>query len=119
YIDYGEENSVLFDGSSYGGGEGGDGGQDAFVPHFYGVYTAPNGLKLGLGVNAPFGLVTDYDLGWKGRYSEITTSLKSFNFNPAVAANLGYGVSVGAGVSIQYLRGTLLQAIDFGSSCAA
>jgi long-chain fatty acid transport protein len=119
YVDYDEGRSRLFDGTRVTGGEGGDGGQEAVVPHFYGIYTRDNGIKLGLGVNSPFGLVTDYDARWLGRYSEVTTSLKTFNVNPSIAANLGNGVSVGGGINLQYSKGTLLQAIDFGSNCVA
>jgi long-chain fatty acid transport protein len=117
HVDYDEQHSRLATGATVSGGEGGDGGQDALVPHFYGVHALDNGLRLGLGLNSPFGLVTDYDLKWLGRYSEITTSLKTFNVNPSIAANLGHGISVGGGFNVQYSKGTLLQAIDFGSLC--
>ncbi len=118
-VDYDEQGSLLFNGQPYGGGEGGDGGQDVLVPHFYGVWSEDYGIKLGLSVNSPWGLITNYEDGWKGRYSEITTSLKSFNANPAIAFSPLPGLSVGLGASVQYLRGKLTQAIDFGSNCAA
>lgn len=117
FVEYDEQASVLFDGTSYAGGDGGDGGQNALVPHFYGIYPMNNGLRLGLSFNSPFGLVTNYSEGWKGRYSEVTTSLKSFNLNPSIAGEVLPGLSVGAGVSVQYLRGKLRQNIDFGSNC--
>lgn len=117
-IQFREQNSTLFDGTTISGGEGGNGGQNALIPHFYGVYTASNGIKYGLGINSPFGLVTNYEDGWKGRYSEITTSLKGVNVNPSVAGIVAPGLSVGAGASLQFLRAKLLQSIDFGSNCA-
>ncbi len=117
-IQFREQNSTLFDGTTTSGGEGGSGEQNVFIPHFYGIYTATNGMKFGLGINSPFGLVTNYEDGWKGRYSEITTSVKGVNVNPSVAKIVAPGLSIGAGASVQYLRGKLLQNIDFGSNCA-
>ncbi len=117
-IHFREQNSTLFDGTATSGGEGGNGGQNALVPHLYGVYTASNGMKFGLGINSPFSIVTNYEDGWKGRYNEITTSVKSFNVNPSVAKIVAPGLSVGAGLSVQLLKAKLLQNIDFGSNCA-
>lgn len=117
-VEFGEQNSTLFDGTPTSGGEGGEGGQNVLIPHLYGVYTTASGVKIGFAINSPFGLVTNYEDGWKGRYSEITTSLKGVNFNPSVAREVLPGLSVGLGGSVQILKGKLLQNIDFGSSCA-
>src|SRR5688572_1478283 len=46
-----------------GSGNGGDGGDWAAVPNGYFVTSLGNGLSLGLGVSAPFGLKTEYDSG--------------------------------------------------------
>ncbi|MGB5426989.1 MAG: outer membrane protein transport protein, partial [Gammaproteobacteria bacterium] len=40
---------------------------------------------LGLTINAPFGLKTDYDDDWVGRYNAIKSELLTYNFNPSIA----------------------------------
>ena len=49
---------------------GGDAGQDAIVPAFYGM-TSIGAFRLGIGVNTPFGLSTSYNEGWIGRYAAL------------------------------------------------
>src|SRR5262245_57373554 len=50
------------------GGDGGDAGSLALVPSFFLAHAVGSRLRVGLGVFAPFGLTTDYDRGWAGRY---------------------------------------------------
>ena len=52
-----------------GGGQGGDAGGVAFVPNLYFVHPLTRDVHLGVGINAPFGLKTDYDAGWVGSLS--------------------------------------------------
>ena len=108
------------DGSSLGGaplsgGNGGEAGVDTFVPTLY-LSTSPrDGLKLGLAVTTPFGLGSDYDSDWIGRYHTIESDLMTININPAVAVRVSETVSVGGGVNFQYLDAELTNAVDFGS----
>jgi long-chain fatty acid transport protein len=99
------------------GGNGGDGGEDGFVPNLY--ITAPlgDGLYAGLGINAPFGLSTQYDSDWKGRYLAIQSEVRTVNINPALAYRFGPQLSVGVGINLQYIDAKLTQAIDQGSLC--
>ena len=73
--------------------------------------------KFGLGVTAPYGLVTKYDAPWLGRYNEITTLLKVINVNPSAAFRVSDRVSVGAGLNLQYAQANLIQAVDYGTIC--
>lgn len=125
-VDFDNTGAVLSDGSPISGNDGGQGGIPAAIPSLYGVWgyrgDLPFGLsdlKLGLGVTAPFGLKTDYDTPWVGRYNEVTTSLKTVNINPAAAVRVGRRLSLGFGLNLQRADAKLSQAIDFGSSCAA
>ena len=118
-IDFDNAGSRLADGSPTTGGEGGNGGQTALVPNAYLVYQLEGPLTFGLGINSPFGLVTKYDDNWLGRYSEVTTSLKTVNVNPSIAYRVNDLLSIGFGVNAQYVRAKLRQAIDFGSVCVA
>ena len=117
-IDYDEINSTLGDNATrLTGGEGGQGGVDVGIPHLYGVWSYAPDLKFGLGINAPYGLRTDYNVGWAGRYNELTTALTTFNVNPSVGYRVGNRLSVGGGVNVSYARARLTKAIDFGSVC--
>jgi long-chain fatty acid transport protein len=100
------------------GGNGGDAGEDALVPAFY-LTAAPNDLvHFGLGVNAPFGLSTEYDDHWVGRYHAIESTLETINISPTVAVRLNSWLSLGAGVQIQHIDAKLTRAIDFGAILA-
>lgn len=89
------------------GGNGGDAGDLALVPNAYLVYRLTPDVYLGMGLNAPFGLKTEYDSDWKGRTQAIKSEVKTINLNPSVAFKLSDTLSLGAGVSIQYAEATL------------
>jgi long-chain fatty acid transport protein len=90
-----------------GGGDGGDAGGWAFVPNFYYTHRLTPAITAGIGVNAPFGLKTEYDKDWMGRYQAIKSEVKTINVNPSIAWKINEQFSVGAGVSIQYIEATL------------
>jgi long-chain fatty acid transport protein len=69
---------------------------------------------LGLTINTPFGLKTEYDDEWVGRYHAIKSELLTFNFNPTLAFKLNENVSIGLGISALYADGELTQATDVG-----
>ena len=98
---------------------GGDAGPVALVPNFY--YTRPINDKLmfGFGMGAPFGLVTDYDDGWVGRYHALTSDLKTVNLNPSLSYQVNKNFSLGVGVNAQYIKARLTNAVDWGSICLA
>ncbi len=100
------------------GGNGGNAGADGIVPNLY--FTAPlgSGIFFGVGINAPFGLSTEYDDGWKGRYHAIESDLKTININPSLAYKVNDKLSVGAGFNMQYIDVKLTRYIDQGSLCA-
>jgi long-chain fatty acid transport protein len=83
------------------GASGGDAGTNAFVPNIYLSHALSPAWRLGLGVNAPFGLRTEYESGWVGRFQSVRSELSSVNQNPSIAYRLSDIVSVGAGVSYQ------------------
>jgi long-chain fatty acid transport protein len=103
-------------GSPISGG-GGDAGQSAVVPNIY--YTRPitSDFSIGAGINAPFGLVTEYDSTWAGRYHAIRSDIKTVNVNLAGAYKLDSTFSVGAGINYQRLDAELTQAVDFATLC--
>ena len=104
-------------GTAITGGSGGDAGEAAFVPNFYYAQRYSDQLSFGLGVNAPFGLATDYDGDWTGRYHADRSEITTININPSVAYRINDAVSIGGGINWQKLDAELSQAVDFGTVC--
>jgi long-chain fatty acid transport protein len=101
-----------FSGTSLiGGGDGGDAGDLAFVPNAYFAFRLTPDVNLGVGVNAPFGLKTEYDANWAGRTQALKSELKTIIVNPSIAWKASESLSLGAGVSIQYIEATLTNAV--------
>lgn len=97
------------------GGDGGDAGSWAFVPNiFYAKEVNPN-VRLGIGISAPFGLKTEYDKDWVGRYQAIKSELQTININPSIAFKINDRVSLGFGVSAMRAEADLTNAVDFGT----
>jgi len=96
------------------GGDGGEAGQTGIAPNLYYTINPGNGWAFGLGVNAPFGLSTEYDRDWVGRYHAVKSEVMTININPAVACRVNDRLSLGAGVSAQYIDATLSSMVDFG-----
>lgn len=90
-----------------------------WVPNLYYATEIGAAFNAGIGINAPFGLKTKYSSDWMGRYHAIDSELKSLNINPSLAWKPREGVSLGAGLNIQYFDATLSNAIDYGSACFA
>jgi long-chain fatty acid transport protein len=101
------------------GGGGGEAGTAAFVPNLYAVVPISKRFTLGAGVNAPFGLVTDYPDTWAGRYYALRSDIKTVNINLAAAFKFHDAFSVGVGVNHQNLQAELTQAVDFATLCTA
>lgn len=90
-----------------GGDSGADAGSMAFVPNAYFAMEASPKLRLGLGVNAPFGLQTEYTPTWTGRAQAIKSKIDTINLNPSLAYQVSESLSLGAGVNYQQIRGEL------------
>lgn len=98
------------------GGEpaSGDAAVDALVPTAYAMWSVTPDLKLGLGINSPFGLKTEYSPTWAGRYHAIESGMRTININPAVAYRINGILSVGAGLQVQHIDVTLSNMVNFG-----
>jgi long-chain fatty acid transport protein len=94
------------------GGNGGDAGSAQPVPAAYGFYDASPDLKFGLAISAPFGLKTQYDNGWVGRYQAIESDIETININPTVAYRVSDWLSLGGGPAIQHAHTVFTSAIN-------
>jgi long-chain fatty acid transport protein len=99
------------------GNDGGNGGALGSVPSMYISHELLQRVWVGLGVDAPFGLRTDWDPGWVGRYQAVVSDLKSVNVNPSLAVRVLEGLSLGAGFDAQYTHVKLTNFLDLGSLC--
>ena len=86
-------------------------GQIAGIPHFYGVFDIDERWKAGIAITVPFGNTVDYAEDWPGRYVNIKTAALSADINPNISYKLTDRVSIGAGVSLQYLKLALSSSI--------
>lgn len=98
-------------------GKGDDGGETAFIPNLYYVKPINEQLRFGIGVNAPFGLEISYDDDWIGRYQATNSEMLTLNINPSLSWKANDRLTLGAGVSAQYIDVTLGSKIDSGAAC--
>ena len=98
------------------GGTGGDAGTCAVVPNMYIGIPFTDKWSFGLGVNVPYGLKTEYDDGWMGRFQGLKSELKTINVNPALSWEPTKNLTVGAGVSWQKIDATLTQQINYAGA---
>jgi len=96
------------------GGDGGDAGGWIPVPNAFFSWQAGSQVWLGLGVSVPFGLKTEWEEDWVGRFKATTSEVETININPTVAFKLSDSFSLGAGASYQKLKATLAQGVPYG-----
>lgn len=98
------------------GGNGGDAGDVAAVPAMSAVHKFDNGTAVGFMVGAPFGLKTEYERDWVGRYSAVESDVKIVNLTLSGAIDLVPDrLTVGAGLVFSHANVTLSKAVDFGT----
>jgi long-chain fatty acid transport protein len=100
------------------GSSGGNAGGLTPLPSLYIAVPLTDKITGGLGINAPFGLKTDYSGDWAGRFQAITSEVKTLNVNPALAFKLGNKVSLGIGADYQSLDATLSKGVNYTAAIA-
>ncbi len=93
-------------------GNGGNAGGGAFVPSAYTIWSYSDDLKFGLAVNAPFGLATEYDEGWAGRYFALKSELQTIAISPSIAYKVNPKFSIGGSLVFQHAEAELSQAVN-------
>lgn len=87
------------------------------IPGLYFVHPINNRLNFGLSINGPFGSKTEYDEDWVGRYHATETDMKTFNINPSVSWKASDKLSIGGGISAQYIDVKLGSSYDTAAAC--
>ena len=77
------------------------------VPMGYYVKPIDDQWAVGFGVYAPFGLVTDYENGFAGRYFGSKSEVQIITLQPTVSYAFNDKVSIGFGPTINRIDGTL------------
>jgi long-chain fatty acid transport protein len=98
------------------GGNGGDAGSLNYVPNFYWVMPIDAQWSAGIGINAPWGLVTEYDDGWIGRFQGLKSSIKTINVNPAVSWKPTSNLAVGFGVNFQRIESEFTNQVNYAAA---
>jgi len=115
FTDGGSSATSPFVAQTLGSNPSGDAISDAAIPAIYGHWKINPDLSLGVAVNVPYGLQTDYDANWIGRYHALKSDLRTISVQPAIAYKVTPQLSLGAGVNVQHASAELTRAVDFGS----
>lgn len=107
-------------GQPLSGGNGGNAGDLTPVPAMSLIHKFDNGLTFGAMLSAPFGLKTEYDDGWVGRYSALTSEVETIDLTLSMAYEIVPDrFSFGLGLIYERAEATLSQAVDFGTVVCA
>ncbi|RZI98025.1 MAG: hypothetical protein EOP39_27305, partial [Rubrivivax sp.] len=104
------------------GGNGGDPGAPTVVPNMAIVMPLKGSLEgvyLGASIGSSFGLATEYDDGWVGRYRALKSDVKTVDLTLSAGFKASDGVSIGMGLIYERAEATLTKAIDFGTAICA
>ncbi len=96
-------------------GTGGDAGKDAIVPSMFYVMDLSPRMHFGVGISVPFGLKTEYDSDWIGRFQGIMSKVETLNINPSLSYKLSETASIGGGISYQHGKVDLKTAVNYSA----
>jgi long-chain fatty acid transport protein len=92
----------------------GNAAKAAVLPELYALWSVTRDFKVGLSVNAPFGLTTEYGADFPGRYHALRSNLKTVDIGLNAAYRLNPTLSVGATVLTRHTTAELTNAVDYG-----
>lgn len=90
----------------------------AVLPEFNIMYSLTRDLKIGLSLNVPYGLATEYDANWVGRYHALKTDLKTIDIAPSLAYRVNDQFSIGVAFVARRADAELTNAVDYGTALA-
>ncbi len=68
--------------------------------YFYAVLPFENDLRLNLSVNAPYGMITQWDSDWLEQYMTTYTNLRTVYFTPSLAWKINDQISIAGGINL-------------------
>lgn len=90
---------------------------NAPVPFFFYSQPVHDKLTVGAGIYAPFGLSSDYENDWAGRYFADETAIQVVALQGSVGYEISSRWSVGLGVALNRVDGTLSKYKDHSGLC--
>lgn len=105
-----------FAGAPVGGPDSDDPIDDALIPNFYYTQQFNDIVWAGIGVSVPFGLSSEFDRDWYGRFDSTRTHLETFDIQPSVAFRIFDWLSIGGGGDLQIVNAKLERAAFAGGS---
>ncbi|HUO99405.1 MAG TPA: outer membrane protein transport protein, partial [Rhizomicrobium sp.] len=91
----------------------------ALIPALGVRYRLTDQFIVGLTLSSPWGLTTDYGPDSVTRYYNIKSDVKTVNITPMIGWQPVPEFTLGVGFQLQYIKGNLTKAIDFGTIGAA
>ncbi len=88
----------------------------AVLPEFNIMYSLSRDLKLGLSLNVPFGLTTEYDANWIGRYHALKSELKTIDIAPSLAYRVNDSFSFAVSFIARKADAELSNGVDYGTA---
>ena len=92
-----------------------DGGVLGIVPNLYLSKSIGDKWVVGIAINTPFALSTEYSEVSTVRYHATKSEITVINIEPAASYRINKQWSVGLGINLEYIEGELSNQIDFGS----
>ena len=90
----------------------------AYVPNLFVTHQLSDKAHFGFAINTPFGLKTEYNQDWMGRYQGVGSSIETINLNGALSYKLNEQVSVGAGLNWQKMEAKLTSMTNYAAIAA-
>ncbi|WP_462324479.1 OmpP1/FadL family transporter [Desulfoplanes sp.] len=89
-------------------------GLDGFAPNAFLTWQINDKFWFGFGAYSRFGLASEYDSDWIGRYAEYYAGVKTYSVNPTIAYKINDQWSVAAGIEAMYMEVEIKRKLYFG-----
>ncbi|MCX5832964.1 MAG: OmpP1/FadL family transporter [Deltaproteobacteria bacterium] len=83
-----------------------------FPPHAYFTQQINDKLWWGAGIFSRFGLGTEFENSWPGRFNSTKAKINTLEFNPNIAYKINDTLSVAAGLSVMWFQANLQRQLD-------
>jgi len=84
-------------------------------PQLYAAFRVSSKMVLGVGVFSPFGLGTEWDDKWNGRYTSTFAEIQTIYINPTLSLKLSEKATFGVGVSYVTSSAAIEKMVDAGA----
>ena len=86
------------------------------IPNMFFTHQMNEDMWFGFGITVPFGMATEYKRDWELADHGMNAEVKVFDFNPNVAWKVNDKLSIGAGMSLQYVTAHFESGVPVGGA---